>query len=309
MAAERRPWIAAVLNVLLPGLGHLYVGRPDIAVVLSLLAFLGVVLLYVGALVPLAPLNVALPFVVILALFLGGPVHAALVARRTRGSYSLKPYNRWYVYVGLYLVLGVLAFPAITGFFRTHLIEAFRVPSGSMEPTTRAGDLLYVAKWPPDHRRPALGRVVVFESTEEPGLKVIKRILGMPGDTLLMRSGELFRNGRPLREPYVIHIDPARTDDASQREKMRRWQVHYIRDPPSSYAPDIQNWGPFVVPSDSFFALGDNRDASYDSRYYGFVPHASIIGRPSVIYFSFDPEGPGSLLSRVRWARIGQELN
>jgi signal peptidase I len=149
-------------------------------------------------------------------------------------------------------------------------------------------------------------RMVAFE---EPGLKVIKRVVGMPGDTLLMRSGELYRNGSPVREPYVIRVDSSRTDDATQRAKMRQWQVQHLASSVSDYAPDLQNWGPVIVPTDSFFALGDNRDASYDSRYYGFVPSANIIGRPSVIYFSFDPKSPEPFVSRIRWQRVGQELH
>jgi hypothetical protein len=77
---------------------------------------------------------------------------------------------------------------------------------------------------------------------------------------------------------------------------------------PSPPPPRHHNWGPLIVPPHSFFALGDNRDASYDSRYYGFVPFANVIGRPSVIYFSFDPTSPEPFLARVRWNRIGQRV-
>jgi signal peptidase I len=75
------------------------------------------------------------------------------------------------------------------------------------------------------------------------------------------------------------------------------------------YAPDLQSWGPLVVPPDSFFGMGDNRDASYDCRYYGFIPFTHVIGRPSVVYLSLDTRAPGSLLSRIRWQRIGHRLN
>jgi signal peptidase I len=90
---------------------------------------------------------------------------------------------------------------------------------------------------------------------------------------------------------------------------MREWQVAHLVGHSGHYAPDLQNWGPLVVPPDSFFALGDNRDASYDCRYYGFIPSSNVIGRASVIYWSFDPGSAGSLGSRVRWERIGQRLS
>jgi signal peptidase I len=310
MTAERRPWIAAVLNLLLPGLGHLYVGRPGLALALALSGFVLIGLVYIGALfVPLVPWNVAIPLLLFPVVLLGGSVHAALLARRIGSNYSPKPYNRWYVYAGLYLVLGLFLYPAILPALRAHLIEAFQMPSGSMEPSLQRGDYLYVPKWPRERRRPALGSMVVFESVEEPGLKVIKRVVGMPGDTLSMRSGGLIRNGQPVPEPYVIHVDSTRSEDPVQRAKMKQWQLPHLVDSPSDYAPDLQTWGPVVVPSDSFFALGDNRDESYDCRYFGFIPAGNIVGRPSVIYFSFEPKSPAPFLSRVRWPRIGQRLN
>jgi signal peptidase I len=310
MTAQRRPWIAAVFNLLLPGLGHLYVGRPGIGLVLILLGFLLFVLLYVGALiVPLAPWNVIVPLLLAPVVFFGGAAHAAILAGRAGPNYSLKPYNRWYVYAAVYLVLGVFLFPAVPVAVRAHVIEAFRIPSGSMEPSARIGDFVYVAKWPREQRRPALGRMVVFESVEEPGLNSIKRVVGMRGDTLSMRSGGLIRNGRPVPEPYVIHVDSTRSEDPVQRAKMKQWQLPHLVNSSSDYAPDLQAWGPVVVPADSFFVLGDNRDASYDSRYFGFIPTGNVLGRPSVIYFSFEPRSPAPFLSRVRWARIGQRLN
>ena len=94
-----------------------------------------------------------------------------------------------------------------------------------------------------------------------------------------------------------------------QRAKMKVWQTQHLAASTPEYAPDLQTWGPVVVPPDSFFALGDNRDASYDSRYYGFVPFENIVGTPSVIYFSFEPRSPEPFLGRVRWRRIGRRVD
>ena len=88
---------------------------------------------------------------------------------------------------------------------------------------------------------------------------------------------------------------------------MRRWQLpEYAGDDPGDYWPDLHDWGPLVVPPDSLFVLGDNRDASYDSRYWGFVPRSKVRGRPVIIYFSREPDSWHALpfLSRVRWGRI-----
>jgi signal peptidase I len=179
-----------------------------------------------------------------------------------------------------------------------------------MEPTILAGDFLYAAKWPSAVRSAGDGAIVVHQSVEEPGLKVIKRVVGLPGDTLQMEAGTLYRNGQRLDEPYVVRHDPERSEDSVHRSKMRAWQAQYLTVKGSDeYRPDLQDWGPIVVPADSFFGLGDNRDASYDSRYYGFVPLNGILGRPWVVYFSCNRDSPASCLGRIRWARLGHLLH
>jgi signal peptidase I len=202
---------------------------------------------------------------------------------------------------------------------RTFLVEAFRIPSGSMENTLLIGDFLFVnkalygAEVPLIHtrlpavREPRRDDILVFDSVEEEGLKVVKRLIGMPGDTLSMENGELFRNGKRVNEPYAIHTDPTRSEDPIQRAKMREWQLpHLVQRDPARYQPDLQEWGPIVVPPDSFFMMGDNRDSSYDGRYWGFLPRKNVRGRPLVVYFSYDPSSWHALpfLTAVRWARL-----
>jgi signal peptidase I len=202
---------------------------------------------------------------------------------------------------------------------RTFLIEAFRIPSGSMENTLLIGDFLFVnkaiygAEVPllgthlPAYREPARNDVLVFDSVEEEGLKVVKRLIGMPGDTLEMRGGALYRNGQPVDEPYVRHDAPTKSESPEYRLKMRLWQVkHLVQRDTASYNPDLQDWGPIVVPPDSLFMMGDNRDLSYDGRYWGFLPRASVRGTPLIIYYSYDPSSWKMLpaLTAIRWSRI-----
>jgi signal peptidase I len=204
-------------------------------------------------------------------------------------------------------------------FLRTFLVEAFRIPSGSMENTLLIGDFLFVnkalygAEVPiinkrlPAVREPRRDDILVFDSVEEEGLKVVKRLIGMPGDTLSMENGELFRNGERVNEPYAVHADPTRSEDPIQRAKMREWQLpHLVRRDPATYQPDLQEWGPIVVPPDSYFMMGDNRDSSYDGRYWGFLPRANVRGKPLVVYFSYDPGSWRALpfLTAVRWGRL-----
>ena len=209
-------------------------------------------------------------------------------------------------------------------FLRTFLVEAFRIPSGSMENTLLIGDFLFVnkalygAEVPLIHahlpavREPHRDDILVFDSVEEPGLKVVKRLIGMPGDTLSMENGELFRNGKRVNEPYAVHSDPTRSEDPIQRAKMREWQLpHLANRDTASYQPDLQEWGPIVVPGRHYFMLGDNRDNSLDSRYWGFVPDSLIRGRPLVVYYSFQPDSGAhrAWLSRVRWHRLGSRVH
>ena len=202
---------------------------------------------------------------------------------------------------------------------RTFVIEAFHIPSGSMENTLLIGDFLFVnkalygAEVPlihktlPAFREPRHGDVVIFDSVEEP-IEVVKRLIGMPGDTLEMRGGVVYRNGSALSEPYALNTDPTKSESPIMREKMRTWQLPHLVPgvDTSSYQPDLHEWGPIVVPPESLFVMGDNRDDSYDSRYWGFLPRKSVRGRPLVIYYSYDPGSWKALpfLSAVRWGRI-----
>jgi signal peptidase I len=200
---------------------------------------------------------------------------------------------------------------------KTFLVEAFHIwPSGSMERTLLIGDFLFVnkalygAEVPVLHRRlPALREperldLVIFESVDEPGLTVVKRIVGIPGDTVAMRDNVLYRNDTARNERYVQRV-PSGSEQRDPR--MREAQLpHYVGKNPAAYRPTSWNWGPIVVPPDSFFVMGDNRDDSYDSRYWGVLGRDRIRGSPFLVYFSYDRDGPLPLpiLTAIRWGRI-----
>ena len=199
---------------------------------------------------------------------------------------------------------------------RTFVVEAFRIPSGSMENTLLIGDFLFVNKAVygaavpfthihlPAFRDPHRLDLVIFSSPEQPDLTVVKRVIGVPGDTLSMTNDVVYRNGVAQTEPYVIRTDPF-TDP--EDPKMRAWQSRYLVDrDPKTYRPSLKNWGPILVPPDSYFVMGDNRDNSYDSRYWGFLGRDRIRGRPLIIYYSYDPSGvlPLPFITDIRWKRI-----
>jgi signal peptidase I len=217
------------------------------------------------------------------------------------------------------VVVSVALFVAL----RTFIVEAFKIPSGSMERTLLVGDFLlvnkvvYGAEVPvinrrlPAIRQPRLGDVIVFEWPKDRTKNFVKRLVGMQGDTLAMRDGVLIRNGKALAEPYVVHSDP----DADPVWDDFRWQSDFlVRSAGAAeapYHPSRNNWGPLVVPVGQYFVLGDNRDNSLDSRYWGFVPESLLRGRPEVVYFSFVPDSNDDLawLTHVRWLRLGERVH
>lgn len=204
---------------------------------------------------------------------------------------------------------------------RAFLVEAFKIPSGSMEGTLLVGDfllvnkLVYGAEVPllekrlPAVRAPALGDVVVFQWPEDPSKHFVKRLVGLPGDTLEMRAGALWRNGVEAVEPFAQRSLPLR--EASSDEF--RWQRDYLTDTASvrGYNPKRNDWGPLAVPTAHYFVLGDNRDNSLDSRYWGFVPDSLMRGSPLFVYYSYEPDSGKSFdwLTRVRWQRLGDVIH
>ena len=217
----------------------------------------------------------------------------------------------WVKSIGFALVVWLL--------LRTFLFEAFRIPSESMENTLLIGDFLFVNKaiygaevplvhWHlPKYRDPARGDLVIFDSVEQDGLKVVKRVIGLAGDTLEMRDHVIYRNGAALTEPAAIYDENVPADPPEFREKIRTWQLAHLagRDT-TGYWPDRTHWGPIVVPQDSLFVMGDNRDHSWDGRYWGFLPRQNVRGTPLFIYFTYDSATykPLPFITNIRWGRI-----
>ena len=198
---------------------------------------------------------------------------------------------------------------------RTFLIQAFKIPTGSMEDTLLIGDFLLVNKavygagipgtdirlpgFTDVHRRD----IIVFEYPDpyneyDPNPDYVKRAVGIPGDRLEMRDKVLYVNEEPQEENYAHYIDG---EDTQYRPQFA-WQRQHIAPgvDPDTYRPSRDEWGPIIVPERSYFVMGDNRDNSADSRYWGFVPEEAIKGKPLIVYFSKE----SSTRSRG-WTRCG----
>jgi signal peptidase I len=203
---------------------------------------------------------------------------------------------------------------------RTFVIEAFRIPTASMENTLLVGDFLlvnkavYGAQVPgtevrlPGFDRPRRGDVVVFLPPHEPDKNYVKRLVGLPGDTLEMRDKVLYLNGAAQDENYANHRDPRDIPHPDMN-----WQRDHLAPGVDrvSYRATRDTWGPIIVPDDRYFVLGDNRDDSEDSRYWGFVEQGAIKGKPLFVYYSFNPRTLRHMpwLTEIRWDRIGGAID
>ena len=199
--------------------------------------------------------------------------------------------------------LASLAGVLVTGLFIiTFVLQAFEIPSSSMVRTLLIGDHVFVNReqFSPrtawlgplmPYSQPKRGDIVVFLSMDPhtPALYIVKRIIGVPGDHIHLRDGAVYRNGEKLNEPYVVHSGPIAYDP---------YRDNFPNVSPADEGNVIDEWkltmgshiedGDIVVPSDSYFGMGDNRDVSLDSRYWGFIAKDHIIGRPMFIYWSFE---------------------
>ncbi|MBW2592511.1 MAG: signal peptidase I [Deltaproteobacteria bacterium] len=179
-------------------------------------------------------------------------------------------------------------------FIRTFVVQAFKIPSGSMKETLQIGDhilvnkFLYGVKLPFVDKTiiplkdPKRGDIVVFKFPKEPDKDYIKRVVGVAGDIISIRNKKVYVNGQLQKNPHIMHTDP------------RIYQA---------IVQPRDNMKPRTVPPDSIFVMGDNRDNSYDSRFWGFVNLKAVRGKAFIIYWSWNSEDFG-----VRWNRLGNLL-
>ena len=180
-------------------------------------------------------------------------------------------------------------------FATTFVARAFKIPTGSMKSTLLIGDHLFVnefvygikpgilGKLLP-YREPARGDVIVFKYPNDPEMIYVKRLIGMPGDTVEMIGRTVYINGEKLNENYNVKNDEdGNIIDTVVNDPVKRYTLQYF-----SPGGERAHWGPYEVPEGHYFAMGDNRDNSQDSRYWQFIPRDYMLGRPLVVYWSFE---------------------
>ncbi len=216
-------------------------------------------------------------------------------------------------------------------FLRAFFLEAYRIPSGSMIPTLLVGDWLFVNKLVygphvpftnrnlPGIAEPHRRDVIVFKSPtqidqpNDPNPTLVKRLVGVPGDTLFMRKGVLYVNGIAQRQGFTQPAPPGAAEGGlDSADPLFDWQkkvgLQSSRFGPAPAQPSHDNWGPIVVPPGKYFMMGDSRYNSKDSRYWSFVPRENIRGKPMFVYYSYnadDSDRPLPFITDIRWSRIG----
>jgi signal peptidase I len=200
-----------------------------------------------------------------------------------------KPKSKLQEYIEAIILAILIAF-----FIRTFVIQAYKIPSGSMKPTLLIGDHILVSKFNYGVKLPLIrstlipvgtpkrGDIVVFIYPEDRSKDFIKRLIGLPGDTIQIRDKKILLNGLPWNDAHGVYVDSMVI--------------------PGSVQPR-DNFGPVTVPESTLFVMGDNRDESYDSRFWGFVPMKDVLGKALVIYWSWNQEDHG-----IRWNRFGSIL-
>jgi len=212
---------------------------------------------------------------------------------------------------------------------RTFVLQAFRIPTGSMKDTLMVGDFLLVNKFVygirtpdrisgvdmeiphirlPAFKQPGRGDIIIFEYPKDPSVDYIKRCIGLPGDTIEIRNNNVFINGQAEGEQEFVgkEYDPAEEATFAyfkiKQDDHRSYTIRHRADGRTKH----NSFGPVVVPPGHYFMMGDNRDNSSDSRFWGFMPRENILGKAFVIYFSFDKykKSTWNVFAAIRWNRI-----
>lgn len=271
---QRNQAVAAILTLFAGGVGFLYVGKIWHALGLSMLPVV-VIALFAWSGLMFAATGFYAFLLIIVVVFFGAPALAVVYARRA-GVAVLRPYQRWYVYIVWLLGFGFLSSFALGHRAEALGYETFRFPSSSMRETLLPGDYFVSNTWKYRDRLPVRGELVVFLFPVDPSIKYVKRVIGLPGDTVEIKQGVVRVNGEVMQEIYVKPENNVKTASMDAT---------------------------FVVPDESFFVLGDNRDYSNDSRYWGFVPGDHLHGSVEYIWFSWDSR------AGIRFDRLAMRLS
>lgn len=276
---KRKTWLAALSSILSPGLGHFYCGAAKRGIII----LFALLIVYLPIACPVwyvfnKPYNIVIFIFIVVLIYSLIVLDAIFIANKISVEYELKPYNKWYYYLAYILIATFVLKPMFALPVKIHIARAYYYPSSSMTPTLLQGDHIISNVFIYKLQDPKRGDIVVFKYPKDETKEYVKRIVGVGGDIVEIRSKKLYINNELVDEPYKVCIDSnVFTSEQNQRD----------------------NFKPFEVTNNHYFVLGDNRDNSNDSRFFGLINRDLIKGKVSSIYFSWDSNNFKFRLNRI----------
>ena len=268
LVKTRKPIIAFLLSFITPGLGQIYNGQFKRGIILYLIELLLVVALIFSGLFLKFFYGAIISLVIILGFTIFIWLNALFDAIKLK-EVRLKPYNKWYIYLVIVLINSFVIQPVISSVIKNNRVKAYKIPASSMEPTLLVGDYLIVDRGCYKSQKPKRGDIIAFEFPKDPSKDFIKRVIATEGEKVKIVHNKIYIDDQLIDDPWG----------------------HFTM-PRSS----IEDYAPVKVPQDCLFVLGDNRDNSQDSRFWGFVNIKKVKGKALYLYWAKNK------------SRIGMEL-
>lgn len=312
---RRRWWLAGFLSFLVPGLGQVYNGQETkglfFYILLSVWGGFLISLVYYLLKPPITPMNIGIICIMALIsmiLWLLIIFESICTARRISSDYTLKRYNRWYIYLLLIVIIRLVDASVENVVIENTIVKAYKIPAGSMMPTLLIGDHFICDLSYYRSHNPERGDIVLFKWPMDESKDFVKRIIGIPGDTIQIMNDDIYINNEKLELKFVGKYKLGQGKEADMYQETLGNISYQVLDQNKGY----KDFGPITASEGEYFVMGDNRDNSSDSRYWGMVKRHQIFGKPVFIYFSWDRRIPAwnvfSRLSSIRFSRIGEIL-
>jgi signal peptidase I len=259
---RRKPLVALLLSIVTPGLGQMYNGQMKRGIILYLGAFfLPIIFFSTGSFFNFYIMLLCMAILLAFLLFVWSDAFTGAVKSK---EITLKPYNKWYLYLLIILITSFVIQPSLGSSIKNNIASSYKIPSSGMDPALLVGDYLLANMKIYKNEKPKRGDIVIFEFPKDPSKDFIKRVIGLEGEKVEIVGDRIYINEKEIEDPWR-HFE--------NKDKNTNMQTS-------------ENFGPVLVPKDSFFVLGDNRDNSQDSRYWGFVNTKKIKGKALYIYWA-----------------------
>jgi len=294
---KRNASLAILSTLILPGLGHLYVGKWKMALIIPV--FFVILLGSMGWSGFIFSISGIIAFIVLSIIVYIVLLVDVFRATKDLSTHTLNKSQRWYLYILYTICVSFFNSTIIDYRYALFGFEPFKIPSAAMEPSIIVGDFILADTWAYKDKDPEIGDVIVFKYPRDPNIKYIKRVIGKGGDHVAMYDKVLYVNGVEIKREFIkTYQAKGQNYNFDEYLETLGQNQHHINLILTRPAIDSE----YIVPEGHYFVLGDNRDNSNDSRYWGVVPQENLHGKAIYIWFSFDLE------TYIRNERIGLTL-